>query len=261
MTTVDLPVLVPGAFDFSIATPVISAAQKFVVPVPCFPGGGEPLVIPADQPDAGQRIADWRGKPVGDYGVIFWNPTDKSWQAARGDGTAVVIMNEVRGSEVGALYDRYSSYGKPDRLSLASFKAFLAFATGEIGVKDLYHSDRSFVVEHMTPVTRGSYTFESEGNTFGFLKRDARDISAAVFVDEPFCFDMPGDRPMQRMEHGGVIVALPNHKGDPSVHAVQPDVFVRSYRVAAEGKAIVDLLGQIHRVPLAGLVAAATDLA
>lgn len=258
MAAANPPVLNAVAFDFSNATPVISAAQKFVIPVPRFSDGGEPLVIPAHPPEAGQRIVDWQGNPVGDYGVVFWNPTDKSWQAAPGDGSAVVIMNQVTGSEVGPLHERYASYGDPECMSLASLKAFLGYAVSEIGVKDLYHSNRLFIAEHMTPVARGSCTFESNGGTFGFLKRDARDIGAAVFVDEPFCFDMSGDGPLQRMEQGGVVVSIPNQSNGASIHAVQPDVFVRSYRLAAGGKAIVDLSAQIHRIAVTELHKSAT---
>ena len=77
------------------STSVISSAQKFIIPVPAFVQGGEPLVYPQGYEKAGQPILDYTGKPVGDRGLVFFNGKDKSWQAVKGDGEGVIIINEV----------------------------------------------------------------------------------------------------------------------------------------------------------------------
>ena len=255
MTMTDLPILKPNHFEFANATRVISEAQKFVIPVPRFADGGEPLVFPADHPGAGQRITDWQGNAIGDEGVVFWNFADLSWQAAPGDGRAIMIMNQVSGSQVEGLFEHFVSLGDPKRIGLAEFKGFLTFACKTMGVTDLYNSDRAFVAEHMTPVHPERFTFDADGEIFGYLKRDARDIALAVFIDEPFLFEMAGaDRPIQQMGQGGVVVAIPNAKGEPSIHAVQPAAFVSTYRLAEGGRPITELSRQILKVPLSTLL-------
>ena len=77
------------------STAVISNAQKFIIPVPAFKDGGEPLIYPKNQPKAGQTITDYQGKPIGKNGIVFFNFKDQSVQAAAGDGKGVIIINEV----------------------------------------------------------------------------------------------------------------------------------------------------------------------
>src|SRR5688572_8965081 len=47
------------------STPVISYAQKFIIPVPALGRKGEPLVYPKDAEKAGQPIVDYQGKLIG----------------------------------------------------------------------------------------------------------------------------------------------------------------------------------------------------
>jgi hypothetical protein len=81
--------------DATTATPVISSAQKFIIPVPVLAGGGEPLRYPAGHEKAGAQILDFEGKPIGERGLIFFNDKDNTVQAVAGDGEGVVIINEV----------------------------------------------------------------------------------------------------------------------------------------------------------------------
>ena len=60
--------------DFSpqSSTAVISGAQKFILPVPAFADGGEPLVYP-DGDKAGQPVVDREGRKISGRGIVFHN--------------------------------------------------------------------------------------------------------------------------------------------------------------------------------------------
>jgi hypothetical protein len=140
--------------DYS--TPVISNAQKFIIPVPAFVQGGEPLVYPQSYEKAGQPILDYTGKPVGDRGLVFFNGKDKSWQAVKGDGEGVIIINEVTQEQAKKLYQKVQEL-KPDpnNLTLDELKQVLSFAQQQLGLIDMYNSSRAFVQEKMTAVIAG----------------------------------------------------------------------------------------------------------
>jgi hypothetical protein len=53
------------------STPVISQAQKFIIPVAAF--GGDALVYPESYPQAGQPVLDYQEKPIGERGLVFYN--------------------------------------------------------------------------------------------------------------------------------------------------------------------------------------------
>lgn len=77
------------------STPVISNAQKFIIPVPAFKEGREPLIYPENIPDSGKSILDYKGKSIEKPGIIFFNYNNRTLLAASGDGTIVIIINEV----------------------------------------------------------------------------------------------------------------------------------------------------------------------
>jgi hypothetical protein len=95
--------------DYS--TPVISNAQKFVIPVPAFVQGGEPLVYPQSYEKAGQPILDYTGKPLGDRGLVFFNGKDKSWQAVK------AMVRELLSSMKSLKNKQKSSIKKSKRLN------------------------------------------------------------------------------------------------------------------------------------------------
>src|SRR4029434_1543148 len=117
--------------DYS--TSVISNAQKFIIPVPAFVQSGEPLVYPQSYEKARQPILDYTGKPVGDHGLFFCNGKDKSWQAVKGDGEGVIIINEVTQEQAKKLYQKVQAL-KPDpnNLTLDELKQVLSFAQEQL---------------------------------------------------------------------------------------------------------------------------------
>lgn len=223
----------PQDFDFNNAAPVISSAQKFIVPIPNLRGQGEPLTIPQGH-NAGEEIKDWQGNAIGDDGVVFYNAKDQAWQAVQGDGTGVVIMNQVTQEQAAQLHDKIDSLLKPDtqdgtsqafntksvqELSLSEIKDVLSFASEELGIGDMYNSDTGFIAKKMSPIGDAP-----SDEAFGLHKRDDRDICQAVYIAGEGEFQGPAATP-QKFENGAVIVK----QGD-DVRLIQPDVFEQTYR-------------------------------
>lgn len=218
--------------DYS--TSVISNAQKFIIPVPAFVQGGEPLVYPQSYEKAGQPILDYTGKPVGDRGLVFFNGKDKSWQAVKGDGEGVIIINEVTQEQAKKLYQKVQEL-KPDpnNLTLDELKQVLSFAQQQLGLIDMYNSSRAFVQEKMTPVIAGEVpkVNGNEVKAYGFVKRDDRDVNQAIYIPGEFVFEGPAASP-QEFKDGGVIV-----EQGGKMRGVQPDIFVRTYKLS-DGRSI-----------------------
>jgi hypothetical protein len=214
------------------STPVISAAQKFIIPVPALGEGGEPLVYPPGHERAGQPIVDYKGNPVGDRGLVFFNGKDRSWQAAVGDGQAVIIINEVSADQAQRLYDTIAALAPdPNQLTLDGLKQAIAVAQNDLGLVDMYNSRRSFVAEHMTPAIAGAVPTVN-GNeiaAYGFKKRDDRDINQAIYIPGEFVFQGPAATP-QEFANGGVIV-----EQGGKMRGVQPEIFERTYRLSDGG--------------------------
>lgn len=215
-------------FGPGLSTPVIAQARKFVIPVPAFDSGGEQLMYPLTHEQAGEVITDWQDNPVGKTGIVFFNAKDQSWQAAPGDGSAVIIINEVTRRQGKKIRDKIRQFRPdPEDLSLHELKQVLAFAREDLRLGDMYHSTRQFVCEKMTPVINDQRSADDKtSRAFGLMKRDDRDICQAVYVPGAFVFQGPAASP-QVFENGGVLV-----KQGKDVRGVQPEVFQRTYRRA-----------------------------
>jgi hypothetical protein len=217
-------ILKSDEIDFSVATKVISGAQKFIIPVPAFLDAGEPLVHPPGTPKAGQAIVDYKGNPIGEKGVVFFNGKDNAWQAAPGDGKSVVIINNVTEAQALKITAKINQYSTdPNALTLPELKEILSYVRETLGVVDMYNSDRSFIASKMNALTTSSTGIEA----YGLHKRDDRDICLAVRLSGAGQFQGPAATPQQYTD-GAVIVK----QGD-SVRLVQPDVMEETYRHAS----------------------------
>lgn len=219
------------------STPVISDAQKFIIPVPAWGKRGEPLIYPARYEKAGKPIVDYNGKPVGDRGLVFFNGKDKSWQAVRGDGNGVIIINEVTQEQAKKLYQKIAEYQpNPNDLTLTQLKQILAFAQKQLGLVDMYNSTRTFVKEKMTPAISDdiAQVDETEIEAYGLKKRDDRDVNQAIYVPGEFVFAGPAASP-QEFKNGGVIV-----EQSGKMRGIQPEIFVRTYTLS-DGRAITSV--------------------
>ena len=230
----------PQGFDLSPekSTRVISSAQKFLLPVPAFEGGGEPLV------DAqGNPIKDWQGRPIGERGIVVYNEQDRSAQAACGDGQAVIIINQVSIPQAEKLLSKVRSLAAdPLMLTLSQVKEILDYARTELALNDMYNSDRGFVAKKMTPVAAEAVPLDASGQAiaaFGLMKRDDRDICLAQYAAGPCTFSGPTATP-QLFANGMVVVRV-----GESIHAVQPEIFAETYR-HADGRAIADPAAEVR---------------
>jgi hypothetical protein len=223
------------------STSVISNAQKFIIPVPAFAQGGEPLVYPQSYEKAGQPILDYAGKTVGDRGLVFFNGKDKSWQAVKGDGEGAIIINEVTQEQAKKLYQKVREL-KPDpnSLTLDELKQVLSFAQKRLGLVDMYNSSRSFVQEKMTPVIAGEVpkVNGNEVKAYGFVKRDDRDVNQAIYIPGEFVFEGPAATP-QEFKDGGVIV-----EQGGKMRGVQPEIFARTYKLS-DGRSIFSVAADL----------------
>jgi hypothetical protein len=200
-----IPLLEPADIDFAAARPVISRAQKYIVPVAAFEDG-DPLVYPPGTEKAGEPITDWQGNPIGQEGIIFFNAVDKCYQAAPSDGRSVIIINEVTSEQADALDAFAGDLGEPaDALSKASIEALLTHARSPLGLKDMYNSDDTFVRAKMTPV-HGRPAGDAELRPHGLMKRDDRDICQAVFVLGPARFQGPAATPQEIPASGAFVI-------------------------------------------------------
>ena len=208
------------------STPVISNAQKFIIPVPAFKDG-EPLIYPKNDPKAGKPILDYEGKPIGKTGIVFFNYKDQSIQAAPDDGQSVIIINEVNEEQAQQLDAEIKKIkSDPNKLTLKELKQIIAFSHDKLELSDMYNSTRSFIKEKMTSVIADDDSNKKSDEAYGFKKRDDRDINQAIFIPGEFVFEGPAASP-QKFKDGGVIV-----EQGGKMRGVQPDIFMRTYRLA-----------------------------
>jgi len=185
-----MPIALTSAdLDFSKATPVISGAMKFILPVPA--DRGEALVYPETVTDAkgtthqkGETITTWDGKPIPGDGIVVFNSSEGIYQAAvRGrtaDERSVIIINHVTEGQAALLTDTLNDLtgGKPDQLTFHQFKQLEAKAR-HLGLTNMYDSNVAFVKKNMQDI----YTGQPPATPYGFMKRDARDRVLALRAD------------------------------------------------------------------------------
>jgi hypothetical protein len=203
-------------FGPKASTPVVSDTLRFVIPVPAFEGGGEALA----PPEGAEPFLDSAGKPITGHGVVFYNPDDRCYQAAHGDGSEVVIFGLITRHEANQLAaETAKSASDPNRLTLPQFKALLDFAAHDLGQIAIYNSARSSV--ESTMVRAGPDTGIAD---YGLYRRSRQDLCEAVFVPGDGVFQGPAATP-QAFTDGAVII----RQGD-EVHLVQTTSFEATYK-------------------------------
>jgi hypothetical protein len=211
-------------FGPKASTPVVSDTLRFVIPVPAFKGGGEPL----EPPQGSGPFLDWAGKPITGSGVVFYNPDDRCYQAAQGDGKEVVIFGLITQREAKQLAAATANLAAdPNKLTLAQFKSLLQFAAEDMGQIAIYNSARAAV--ESTMVRAGPDTGIAD---FGLYRRSGQDLCDAVFVPGDGVFQGPAATP-QEFTDGAVII----RQGD-DVHLVQTTSFEATYK-HPDGSAIL----------------------
>jgi hypothetical protein len=165
---------------------------------------------------------DWDGNPIVGRGVVFFNPDDRCYQAAHGDGHEVVIFSPITPGQAARLAAKAASFAAdPNNMALAEFKAVLHFARYDLRIHAMYNSTQHAVAGTMS---RAGPNVGIAG--YGLFRRDREDLCLAVFVPGEGVFVGPAATP-QQFDHGAVIVSL----GD-DIRLVQPPAFEATYKHA-----------------------------
>ncbi|MEL6815738.1 MAG: hypothetical protein AAFP03_13135 [Cyanobacteria bacterium J06598_3] len=231
-------------FDFTAnSTAVVSEACKFVIPVPDLGEAAEPLVYPSDHPKAGEPIVDYKGEKVGKRGLVFFNEKDQAYQAVPADGSGVIIINEVLPEQAHKIDEKVRSLTQdPVTLTSAQIRTVLDYCHTELGLKDTYNSDKTYVREHLTDVSdnpTGNPT-DNPPKDYGLKKRDKTDVCQAVYVPGEFRLEGPATS-VQIFSQGGVVI-----ESHGNTRGIQPDIFLRTYQLE-NGQPITDIKRQIAR--------------
>lgn len=259
-----LPVLNFGSVVGAMAnaTQVISTAAKFAYPVPPLMGTdgspfGDPLVYPEGSEvygaTPGDALRDWEGNALSGRGVVWTNPIKEqsaqkkqkpeAFQAVRGYGASVIIMNEITRAQVEKLLDaaRELMPIQPSNLiPTDNVREFLSRAA-EIGkaydedgnlVKfaDMYDTGIGFDGANFSPVQAGLHVFRYADADFGWVKRNARDIFSAMLVTGAFGVQIKEGMEPQTFEDGAVVV----HQGG-EIRGIETPIFLRSHLLANGG--------------------------
>jgi hypothetical protein len=199
-----MTLLRPTDIDFASAKAVVSAAQKFIVPVAAFVDA-DPLVYPPDTEKAGRPIVDGNGNRVGESGIIFFNSVDRCLQAAAADGRSVIIVNDVSGEQARAIESVISRLGEPiDNLSKAALEELIWVVTTEIGLVDVYNSTDDHVRSRMVPILGLGAVDGSRPS--GWMRRNDKGVCNAVFVRGPGQFAGPAATPQQIPAQGAFVI-------------------------------------------------------
>ena len=222
--------------DFGRAHAVVSAAQKFIVPV-CPWEDADRLVYPPNSELSGQPVMDWQGRQVGETGIVFFNARDQCYQAARADGRSVVVVNEVSSEQAAAIIDFARRLGeKPNRLSKGALSRLLEFAVQRLGLIDVYNSDDEYVRSNMVPMVLAGPG--EHCRPVGWMRRRDLTASLAVFVKGPAAFAGPALTAQQIPAEGAFVIRYAE-----AYRMVEASVFLRTYmRPDAAPLALSDFL-------------------
>jgi len=211
-------------FSESASTAVVTDGLRFILPVPALVGGGEAL----RHPD-GSWFTDPHGGRLHGRGVVFFNHVDRCWQAARGDGSEVIVFSLIDEARTVALKHKIAEFASaPDLLTLDQIKSVIDFACDELRVLGAHSTTRAFVSEAMVPVPPHG------GDHFGLYRRKGTDVGRAVYIPGTGAFIGPTPTP-QLFSDGAVVL---NHRG--SIRLLLPvTAFEQTYRLLDGRPALV----------------------
>jgi hypothetical protein len=227
-------------FNSPHALSVTSTTQKFVIPVPNMPDA-PPLVYPQGHEKAGQPILDWENKPIGDRGIVFANRAE-SIAAAPTNGQSVFIVNNVNAAQAQAIQEKINALGGDvSKLSHAQYQELLTHIRDNVGLTDIYNSDKGYVQGKMTKIG-------TEGPPGAGLHQKNADVHKAVWVDGPV--EIHGSSQaaggVQKFEKGALVV----HDGK-EIRAIDAEIAHQTYRTA-DGKPLPGQSGKPGGGPRAG---------
>ncbi len=209
-----LPLLDPNSIDFSNSILVVNRTPRFIVPVPPLEGGGELLVYPAESPKAGAAIKE---TPDGsaDRGIVFFNPTDSAWQAARGNGLEAIVINSVDPQTARALHARIQSTSLQ---TLEQIKDLLRYAHDELGLKDFYHKKLAAIEQETAIIDPANPAYREVTKTT---------LHRAVYIARGFMFEGPVT---QIYRNGGILL-----NDGKKTWGIETETFLKNFRAVSNG--------------------------
>jgi hypothetical protein len=198
------PLLHPDDFDFRNARLVLSAAQKYVIPVAA---EGEEL----------------RTSALPDKGIAFYNPLDDCIQVVRTDGTGVLLVNEVKREAAAAIREAILGIGAQlDGVLPHMVEPLIARIGIGLKLRDIYNSHDAYVRANLVPMD-GS-VLAHDVRPAGWMRKSAAVGAHAIFVKGPARFAGPTATPQLISEDGAFVV-----RSAEGCHVVNISTFLRTY--------------------------------
>lgn len=207
----------PSKIDFSVGLACVNRTQRFVLPIPELPEGGELLVFPEGTAKEGQAI---KTNPDGSTarGIVFFNGKDQAWQAVRGDGKGVIIINEVSAEEAASISLRLETLKDENLPEIDRLKQLLSYARDSLGFIDFYNSNAESVAKNLRTVGADNpHHYQVTKDT----------VHRAVYITEAFTVKGPVQ---QVYPDGGVILNDGAHSW-----GIEKGVFLRNFRAIDNG--------------------------
>lgn len=207
--------------NFQNALSVIPATQSFILPVPVLKDGGDAFVFPKGDKRKGQPLTGENGENITGRGIVFLNSKDKSWQAVKGDGTGVIVVNGVSLEQAKALQKKAMqlSSGQPESMDKDKIKLFLKY-THALGLKDVVQADKDFVSSQMRMVE----VWDTGIDNFGFYSYNQDKSVQAIRFSGMVTFT---DSTLSKQSFESGCVVVKDSKEEYSV--IKPDVFLKTY--------------------------------
>jgi predicted deoxyguanosinetriphosphate triphosphohydrolase len=229
-----MPLLFEKDLDFSeeSSIPVISAAKKFILPVP---EHGETIQIKYDgqyrKGEAfrkGDPVKKGNGSIVSGQGIAFFNDFDDQWVAAisglSGRDRNIVVLNEVTEEQAIKLQAKLDEVGEPEKITPQQLKALLEYAKS-LGGNIIMHPSNVAYLEDMLENIPGNKVEEKSSSKYGFKQRKGIKVCRVTIVEGPFELHQQVGEPETSLETAAVI----KHP-DGGLHIARDGVLARTYR-------------------------------
>jgi len=203
--------------DFSRGLECVNRTERFALPVPQLPDGGELLVFPDGTPKAGEPMKTMPdGSPA--RGVVFFNCKDQAWQAVRGDGSGVIIINEVTAGQAQAIHERMVAKGYLTTPSIEGVREILEFSRDVLSLVDFFNSNVDSVKKNLRLM--------DESNPYYYqVSKDVK--HRALYVPQSFTIDGPVQ---QHYPKGAVVL-----NDGPNTWGIDTGVFMRNFKEIRAG--------------------------
>lgn len=216
---------------------LVNRTPRFSLPIPNLGEAGELLVVPSYDPQRGGEVIKTNEDGSTARGLVFLNPKDGGiYQAVKGDGTKVLIFNDITAEIASKLMEKITNVQPEiDKISLPELKEIVRFATDELGITDIFNAKRSQIIDDTAPFEGFPLPTDSGGQPipyFGYrlVSKDIRHRVALIGIT------VGGDRG-KRYVSDAVVVDDGKHRW-----CIARDVVERNFnKIADFGESVVEI--------------------